>query len=100
MGWSEDTFEPLRPASGKPNMARFVRCLRKHRLIGPRDAGVLIGGGVLKSSYLSRLTANHTEEIGALLVRASLVARVARRTFGLEELRSGICVATVRHFDT
>jgi len=67
-------------------------------LVGPDDARALVGLGELVALRLAALAAEHAVEVGAVLVRAARVARVALRALGLEQLGALLGVA-LRHFD-
>jgi len=67
----------------------------EHGLVGPGDTRALVGLRVLEAGDLTRLAADHTEQVGALLVGAALVARVARCALGLEDLGAGVSLAII-----
>ena len=58
----------------------------EQRVVAPRDARLLVGLSVLEPRDLARLAAHHAEEVRALLIGTALVAGVAGRALGLEQL--------------
>ena len=60
----------------------------EERLLVPGDTGLEVGLGVRVAGRLAGLAADEAREVGALLVRAPRLDRVALRAFGLENLRA------------
>ena len=56
----------------------------------------MLSATAVDGAHLARLAADHAEQVRTLLVRATLVGRVACRALGLEQLRAGLGLAVVR----